>query len=65
MGNFPERSRSNSNRHYFKVGNKTSNFYHESIMYPFGQFKEKKNEFFIENLEYFEIIQFVDHTGIL
>ena len=65
IGNFPERSRSNSNRHYFKVGNKTSNFYHESIMYPFGQFKEKKNEFFIENLEYFEIIQFVDHTGIL
>ena len=33
-------------------GSKTSYFYHESIVYPFAQFTEKKNEFFIENSEY-------------
>ena len=43
IGNFFERSRSNSKGHYFKVDSKTSYFYHETIMYPFAQFTEKKN----------------------
>ena len=29
IGNFLEKSRSNSKEHYFKVGSKTSYFYHE------------------------------------
>ena len=37
--------------------------YNESIVYPFAQFIEK-NEFFIENSKYFEIIHFVEHTGM-
>ena len=65
IGNFLERSRSNSKWHYFKVDNKISYFYHESIVYPFAQFTEKKHEFFVENSEYFEIIHFVEHTRIL
>ena len=40
--NFLERSRSNSKGHCFKVDSKTSYFYHESIVYPFAQFTEKK-----------------------
>ena len=51
---FFEESRSNSKGHYFKVGIKASYFYHESIVYPFAQFTEKKNKFFID--EYFEIV---------
>ena len=62
--NFVEKSRSNSKGHYFKVGIKTSYFYHESIVYPFAHFAEKKNEFFMENSEYFEIINFVGHMGM-
>ena len=64
IGNFLERSRSNSKGHYFKVGRKTSYFYHESIVYLFAKFTEKKNDFFIKNSEYFEIIHFVEHTGM-
>ena len=64
IGNFLERSRSNWKGHYFKVDSETSYFYHESIAYPFAQFTEKKNEFLIENSEYFEIIHFVEHTGM-
>ena len=30
----------------------------------FAQFTEKKDEFFIENFEYFEIIHFVEYTGM-
>ena len=30
----------------------------------FVQLTEKKNEFFIENSEYFEIIHFVEYTGM-
>ena len=57
IGDFLKKSSSNSKGHYFKVDNKTSYFYHENIVYPFAQFTEKKNEFFIENSEYFEIIK--------
>ena len=64
IGNFLERSRSKSKWHYFKVDSKTSYFYHENIAYLFAQFTEKKIEFFIENSEYFEIIHFVQHTGM-
>ena len=60
--NFPEKSRSKSNGDYFKVASKTSYFYHESILYPIAQFTEKENEFFIYNSEYFEIINFAEHT---
>ena len=62
IGNFLGKSRSTSNGHYFKVDSKTSYFYHESIVYPSAQFIEKKNEFFIENSKYFEIINFAEHT---
>ena len=62
MGTFLK-SRSNSKVDYFKVASKTSYFYHESIVYSFAQFTEM-NEFFFENSEYFEIINFVDHTGM-
>ena len=55
IGNLYEKSRSNSKGHYFKVDSKMSYFYQESILYPFAQFAEKKNEFFIENSKYFEI----------
>ena len=64
IGNFLERSRSTSKWHHFKVDSKTSYLYKESIVYPFAQFMEKKNEFFIENSKYFEIIHFVEHTGM-
>ena len=64
IGNFLERSRSNSKGHYFKVDSKTSYFYHESIVYLFAKFTEKKNDFFIKNSEYFEIIHFVEPTGM-
>ena len=64
IGDFLERSRSNSQGYYFKVDIKTSYFYHESIGYPFAQFTEKKNEFLIENSEYLEIIHFIGHTGM-
>ena len=64
IGNFLERSRSNSKGHYFKIDSKTSYFYHGSIVYPFALFTEKKNEFFIDNSEYFEIINLVEHTGV-
>ena len=60
--NFLEKLRSNAQGHYFKVDSKTTDFYHESIVYPFGQFTEKKNEFFIEDSEYIEITHFVEHT---
>ena len=56
IGNFLEKSKSNSKGHYFKIDSKISYFYHETILYPFAQFTEKKNKFFIENSEYFEII---------
>ena len=46
-------------------GNNTSQFYHESIAYPFAQFTVKKNGFFIENSEYFENIHFVERTGMV
>ena len=62
IGNFLGKSKSTSNEHYFKVDSKTSYFYHESIVYPSAQFTEKKNEFFIENSKYFEIINFAEHT---
>ena len=39
---FLEKSRSNSKGHYFKADSKTFYFYHESIVYPFAQFTEKK-----------------------
>ena len=42
IGNFPEKLRSNSEGHYFKVDYKTSYFYHESFVYPFAQ---KRNIF--------------------
>ena len=61
-GNFLERSRNNSKGHHFNLDSKNSYFYHESIVYPFAQFTEKKNDFFIENSEYFEIIHFIEHT---
>ena len=64
IGNFLEKSISNSKGHYFKVDSKTSYLYHESIVYHFAQFTERKNEFFIENCEYFEIITFIEHTGM-
>ena len=47
--NFLEKSRNNSKGHYFKVDSKASCFSHESIVYPFAEFTEKKNKFFIEN----------------
>ena len=63
--NFLEISRSNSKRHYFKVDIKTSYFYHESTVWgTIAQFTEKKNEFFIENSEYFKIINFVEYMGM-
>ena len=62
--NFLEKSTSNSTVHYFKVVIKTTYSYCESIVYPFAQFTEKKNEFFIQNSEYFEIINFVEHMGM-
>ena len=64
IGSFIERSRSNSKGHYFKVDGKTSYPYHDSVVYHFAQFTEKKNDPFIENSEYFEVIYFVEHTGM-
>ena len=64
IGNFLERSRSNSKWHYFKVDSKTFYFYLESIVYSLAQFTEKKNEIFIKNSEYFQIIHFVEHMGM-
>ena len=64
IGNFIERSRNNSKGHHFKVDSKTSYFYHESVVYHFAQFTEKKNEFFIEHSEYFQVTHFVEHTGM-
>ena len=46
IGNFLEKSKSNSKGNYFKVDSKTSYFYHESIVYPFAQFTEKKKRIF-------------------
>ena len=54
IGNFLKRS-SDSKGHYFKADSKTSYFYLESIVYPFAQFTKKKNEFFVENSEYFKL----------
>ena len=65
IGNFLENTTGNSKGHYFKVDSKTSHFYHESIVYSFAQFTEKKNEFFIENSEYFEIINYAEHAGMV
>ena len=50
MGNFLEKSRSNSKRHYFKGDIITSNFNLESLVCPFAQFTENKH-IFIENFE--------------
>ena len=50
MGNFLEKSRSNSKRHYFKGDIITSNFNLESLVCPFAQFTENKHVF-IENFE--------------
>ena len=38
IGNFLERSRSNSKGHHFKMDSKTSYIHHESIVYSFAQF---------------------------
>ena len=65
IGNFLENPTSNSKGHNFKVDSKTSYFYHESIVYSFAQLTEKRNEFFIENSEYFEIINFAEHAGMV
>ena len=62
--NFLECSRSNSKKHYFEVESRTFYFQHEDIVYPFAQFTEKKNEFFIESCDYFEITNFAGHTGM-
>ena len=56
IGNFLERSASNSKGYYFKVDSKTSYLHHESFMYHFAQFSEKKNEFFIGSSDYFELL---------
>ena len=64
MGNFLERSRRNSKGHYFKVDSKPSYLHHESFVHSFTQFTEKKNEFFTESCDYFEIISFVEHSGM-
>ena len=34
------------------------------VLHTLAQVTEKKNEIFIENSEYFEIIHFVGHTGM-
>ena len=55
---FLEKSRSNSKGHYFKADSKTFYFYHESIVYPFAQFTEKKfhRKFSLKIfIEYFDI----------
>lgn len=63
-GTFLEKSGSDSKVCYFKVDSKSSYLYHKSIVYTFAQFTKKKNEFFIKNCGYFEIINFVEHTGM-
>ena len=65
IGNFLDKSRSNSKRHYFKVDGKTSYFYHESIAYSFAQFTENKNKFFNKNYQYFEITNIAEHIEML
>ena len=64
MRNVLEMSKINAKGHYFKVDSKT--FYHhsESIVYSFAQLTEKKNEFLIESCDSFEIINFVEHSGM-
>ena len=58
IGNFPEKLRSNSEGHYFKVDYKTSYFTMKVLCIPL----HRKGIFFIKNSEYFEIINFVGHT---
>jgi len=65
IGNFIEKSRNNNKGFFFKLQSKTTYFYLESIVYPFAQFYELKNEYYIENAEYLEIINFVEHHHYL
>ena len=50
IGNFLEKSRSNSKGHYFKVDRKTSYFYHESIVYPLHNSQKRKINFSLKIL---------------
>ena len=46
------------------LSKKVTFFYKESIVYPFVQLTETKNGFQISDIDFIEILQYVEETGL-
>jgi len=63
-GHFLEKSESTSKGHIFKQQKKKTFFFPESVVYPFVQFEPQKKGLFFSNVEYGEILNFIEAHGL-
>ena len=64
VGNFLEKTKSAKKGLFFKLSTKTAFFLKESIVYPFVQLQEIKDEVFLSQTDFTDILNFVDSTGM-
>ena len=62
-GHFLEKI-STSTGHHFKLSKKVTFFYKESVVYPFVQLTETKKIFQMSDIDFIEILQYVEETGL-
>ena len=59
-GCFLEKHESSAKGYYYKLDRKKTFFYCESVVYAYVQFKETKKGMFISNIEYVEMLNYVN-----